>query len=201
MSMLDRPRFLLAGMAAVGLLLAAPGGAAARELTSQVTELEKIPSTRPEFPVPNEPHMLFYIQRSVNSNTVIYAANLDAQGRLDPHAPVEAYWRWYNVDGHRKTLNFAERMMAYGVNSVVSDKKSGKTTFKVAALPERRLQLDLDGSGHPEALMQLGGRWARLVYVYLMVDDSGLLPTVTALDLFGIEKATGKPLHEHLVPH
>src|SRR5947199_328024 len=95
-------RLLVRAAAAIGLMLAANVEAGGRELTSQVTELDHIPSLRAEFPVPNDPNMLFYIQRSVNANTVVYAAHIDVQGRLDPDEPVEVYWRWYNIDGQRK---------------------------------------------------------------------------------------------------
>src|SRR5262245_17024165 len=77
------------------LALALCSPAASRELKSNVTELNQVPSVRPEFPVPKEPNMLFYIQRSVNSNTVVYAAQIDPTGKLDADHPVVAYWRWY----------------------------------------------------------------------------------------------------------
>jgi hypothetical protein len=145
--------------------------------------------------------MLYYIQRSVNSNTVVYAANIDARGRIDPDAPVDAYWRWYNVDGRRKPLNLIEGMIAYGVKPAGHGGPGGAIVFKVAALPQREIFLDRDKEGHPEAVVQFGNRWTKLVYVYLQVDDSGLLPKVTAMDLFGIDKLTGRPLREHVIPH
>ena len=187
--------------AAICLILAANAEADGRELMSQVTELDHIPSTRPDYPVPDEPNMLFYIQRSVNSNTVVYAAHVDSRERIDPDAPVDAYWRWYNVDGQRKPLNLVERTIAYGVKSVAHGGAGGAVTFEVAALPERKLVLDLDAHKRPEALMQIGDRWVRLVYVFLQVDNSGLLPSVTALDIFGFDQLTGKALREHVVPH
>jgi len=194
-------RLVLCIAAAIGLMLTANVEAYGRESTSQVTELDQIPRVRPEFTVPNEPNMLFYIERSVNSNTVVYAANIDSHGHVDRDAPVNAYWRWYNVDGHKKPLILIERMLAYGVKSVGHDGPHGAITFKVAAVPERKLVLDLDGHGHAEALMQIGDRWVKLVYIYLQVDDSGLWPKVPALDIFGTDKLTGKPLREHIITH
>ena len=187
--------------AAAAVFLMFSAAADGRELTSRVTDLDQLPRVRPEYPVPNEPNMLFYIERSVNSNTVVYAANLDSHGRIDPDTPIIAYWRWYNVDGHRKPLNFAERMLAYGIKSVTHDGPGGSFTFKLAALPERTIFVDLDSKGLPEAFGKVGNRWARLVYVYLEVDDSGLVPDVTAMDFFGYDKHTGKPLREHITPH
>jgi hypothetical protein len=178
------------------LLLSLP--ADARQLSSQVSELEAVPRLRPEYPVPDEPDMLFYIERSTNSNTVVYAARRGANGALDTGTPVEAFWRWFNVDGAKKSLNFIERIMAYGVkiNRVVP---GHPVTFQITSLPERTLTLDLDSDKQPEALIQIGTHTARLVYVYLNVIEGGLMPQVPSLDIFAVDKNSGKALHEHIV--
>ncbi len=195
-------RRLFIGVATAACFMVSAGVVAdGRELKSQVTEFDQIPRVRPEYPVPNEPNMLFYIERSNNSNTVVYAANLDANGHIDAYTPVVAYWRWYNRGGYRKPLIFIERMLAYGVKSVTHNGPGRAVSFKIAALPERTIYVDLDSKGHPEAFGKVGDRWAKLVYVYLQVDDSGLLPDVTAMDFFGYDKLTGKPLREHVTPH
>lgn len=194
----ERPLFL--ALLTLMLLAACGGSAAARSLTSQISQPETMPRLRPEYPIPNEPDMLFYVERSSNSNTVIYAAHLDANGKIDNKSPVNVFWRWYNVDGHKKPLNFIERMMAYGVKSV-SHKPDGTVSFEVAALPERKIQLRMDADHHPEAVMRIGGKPVKLVYVFLHVDDSGLLPDVPELDVFGTDLATGKPVHEHIIKH
>ena len=194
-------RLFVCVAAAMSLMLAASIEAGGRELTSKVTELDRIPSMRPEFPVPNEPNMLFYVQRSVNSNTVIYAAHLDPKGQIDHDTPIDAYWRWYNVDGHKKPLIFIERMLAYGVKSVTHSGPRGAVTFKIAAIPEQTFVVDLDAHQHPEALLQVGERWIKLDYVYLHVDDHGLMPDVTAVDIFGTDRVTGKAVHDYVIPH
>ena len=76
------------------LLLLAAWPAAARDFASTVTESDTLPRLRPEFQTPGEPNQLFYVQRSVNANTVVYAARLDARGDFDSREPVEGFWRW-----------------------------------------------------------------------------------------------------------
>lgn len=182
--------------ALVMALLAAP--AAARDFTSTVTESDQIPRIRPEFKIPDEPNQLFYVQRSPNANTVVYAARLDGKGAIDRSDPVEAFWRKFNIDGAKVGLNFVERMMAYGVR--VDRAPAGKpVTFAIAALPERKFTLSLDAHGKPEALMQIGGRVVKVAYIYLQVVEGGLMPSVPALDVFGTDIASGKAVHEHLV--
>jgi hypothetical protein len=180
------------------LTLLATLPAQARDFTSEIKESGEIPRIRPEFKVPDEPGQLFYVQRSPNSNTVIYAAKLDAQGNLDASAPVDAFWRKFNIDGSKQPLNFIERMTAYGVK--LDARKAGQPpAFSIAALPERKLTVSLDSQRRPQAVMQVGSHKVKVVYVYLHVVEGGLMPSVPDLDVFGIDIATGKPVHEHLI--
>src|ERR1700754_3514617 len=97
----------------LALLVALP--AAARDFSSTITESGEVTALRPEFKVPDEPNQLFYVQRSPNSNTVVYTARLDGHGNFDSRDPVQGFWRKFNIDGSKQSLNFIERMMAYGV--------------------------------------------------------------------------------------
>jgi Domain of unknown function (DUF4833) len=182
------------------LLLLSVAPAEARDFTSSVSEGSEIPHLRPEFKVPDEPDQLFYIQRSPNANTVVYAARLDARGDFDSTAPVDAFWRKFNIDGSRQPLNFMERLMAYGVR-LDTIRPGQPITFRVVALPDRTLTLAMDAQHHPEALLQVDGHTVKLSYVYLQVVEGGLLPKVPSLDIFGIDIASGKAIHEHLVQH
>jgi len=171
--------------------------AQARDFSSSVTESAEIQQLRPEFKVPDEPNQLFYVQRSPNANTVIYAAKLDAQGNFDSRGPVEAFWRKFNIDGSKQPLNFMERMMAYGVK-VNARKAEEPITFTIASLPQRKLTLGWDAQHHPQATMTIGSRVVKLAYVYLHVVEGGLMPSVPELDIFGTDLANGKAVHEHL---
>lgn len=178
------------------MLLALPAGA--KELKSTITELDAVPRVKPAYPIPTEPNQVFYIERSSNSSTVVYTAKFGKDGKLDPSEPVTAFWRWYRVDGHIKDLNFIERSMAYGVKSVKHDGPNGAYSFKIAAMPERTLTISLDAQGKPEVHVKLGERTVKLVYVYLEVDDHGLMPDVPELDMFGIDVVSGKAVREHI---
>jgi hypothetical protein len=178
------------------LLLATP--AQARSMASTVTESDRIEHLRPEFKTPDEPNQLFYVQRSPNSNTVIYAARLDGHGEIDRDNPVEGFWRKFNIDGAKQSLNMIERMMAYGVRA---DRAQPGTPiiFAIAALPERKFTLALDAQHRPQALTQAGSHTIKVAYIYLQVKEGGLMPDVPSLDVFGTDIATGKAVHEHLV--
>jgi hypothetical protein len=180
----------------LAMLVALP--AEARDFSSSISENDAIAHLRPEFKVPDEPNQLFYVQRSPNSNTVVYTAKLNAQGNLDSKMPVEAFWRKFNIDGSRQPLNFIERMTAYGVK-LEAHRPGQPVTFTIAALPQRRLTLSLDAQHHPQATMAIGSHIVKVVYVYLQVVEGGLMPSVPSLDIFGIDTSSGKAVHEHLI--
>lgn len=191
----SRVRRLVLVAAALCLALTA---ASARELKSEVFDLEQMVRVHPKYPIPNEPNQIFYVERSSNSNTVVYCAKLDAKGQLDPKEPVVAYWRWYNRGGYIKQLNWPERMLAYGIKSVKRE-PNGTYSFVIAALPDRTLYVGLDANGRPQALSKAGKRWGKIDYVYLVVDDSGILPDVPEADLYAYDRDTGKPFREHVI--
>lgn len=189
-------RFTRLAVSFTALLVALP--AQARDFAGSISESTEIVRLRPEFKIPDEPGQLFYVQRSPNSNTVIYVAKLDAQGNFDSRSPVDAFWRKFNIDGSRQKLNFIERMMAYGVK--LDARRAGQPiTFTIAALPDRKLTLGLDAQHRPEARMQIGNHTVKVAYVYLQVVDSGLVPSVPSLDIMGTDIASGKAIHEHLI--
>jgi hypothetical protein len=180
----------------IALLAALP--AQARDFSSSVSESNEIVHLRPEFKVPDEPNQLFYVQRSPNANTVVYAAKLDAKGNFDSRNPVDGFWRKFNIDGSRKSLNFIERMMAYGVR-VTAGKQGQLISFTIAALPQRKLTLGWDEHHRPQATLPVGNRTVKLAYVYLQVEEGGLMPDVPSLDIVGTDIVSGKAIREHLI--
>lgn len=158
-----------------------------------------LPAAAEDYPVPREKNQIFYVQRSLNSNTIIYAARLDAEGRLDPSQPVDVYWRRYNDEGERKELSGIERSLAFGVKFAAVAGKPGSFNVRVVSYPNRPALLRIvDGEARLEA--KVAGQPSRLDHAYLEVDESGSVPSVTRVDLYGYSLATGKLLKESFTP-
>jgi len=157
-----------------------------------------LPAAAEEYPVPREPNQIFFVQRSLNSNTIVYTANLDGDGRLDPKQPVDVYWRRYNDEGERKELSGLERSMAFGVKTDPVPGKPGSYMVRVVSYAKRPALLRVV-DGVPRLEMKVAGVPARLDHAYLDVDDSGSVPSVNRVDLYGYALATGKPLKESLL--
>ena len=179
--------------------LAAPPGQAGA-LTGKIQILRQLPAPRADYPIPTDDDVLFYLQRSTISNTVVYAAKRDAKGDLDPNDPIEVYWRRFDTTGERRPLKFVEKMFAFGV--VAEPAETGNHTFlaNLVSYPNRRAVIGLDGQGKPQAILKVGDRDARLVYAYLEVDSDGWIPGVKYVDLFAIDINNGNVLWERIRP-
>ena len=152
-----------------------------------------------DFPVPAEKNQVFYVQRSLNSNTIVYTARLDEDGRIDAKRPVDAFWRRYNDEGERKELSLIERSMAFGVKFDPVPGAPASFMVRVVSYPKRPALLRLV-DGVPRLEMTVGGVPARLDHAYLDVDESGSVPSVNRVDLYGFALADGKPVKESFKP-
>ncbi|SEO57867.1 protein of unknown function [Salinihabitans flavidus] len=172
-------------------LLPAPASAAPGLKLVSHTMSATLPKVQPDWPVPRDGHQVFYIQRSMNSNTVVYAARFDESGHFDRNTPVHGYWRRYNTDGVAKSLKFIEKQFAYGVSSRVNpDGETYAVTFK--AIPHLSVTLRSPAPNRASLWAQVGDTDLQLTYAYLDLDESGLIPKVTRLRLFGTDPATGR---------
>ena len=185
----------VAFIAALLVFLGQSESEAARLTSVRVQETATVPQIRPDWPVPNEPNQLFYLQRSSNLNTVVYTALFDSAGVLNKKRPSQVYWRRYNTDGARKALKPIESRFAYGVNSKPA-KTPGEYIVTLKPLPELPMLLRQSGPGKAELWVTLGGRTVKAVYAFVSIDESGLIPKVTQVALHGIDPNTGRAISE-----
>jgi hypothetical protein len=170
-------------LAAVLLLVAAMVPAAAAE----------------DFPVPQEPNQIFYVQRSLNPNTIVYTARINEKGELDPKRPVDVFWRRYNDDGERKDLTAVESRLAFGIGVDPVPGKPGSFMVRVVSYPRRAALLHMV-DGVPRLETKVAGRPSRLDHAFLAVDESGGVPHVLRVDLYGYPLDGGELVKESFIP-
>jgi len=153
------------------------------------------------YPVPPETEqLLFYLQRSANSNTIIYDANLQTDGKLNSKQPVKVYWLRYNTTGERRKLNFAERNFAYGLNFEPTE-KPGVYLVNLMAYSERDITVFVGADGNVEAHTIINGQAARLKRIYIDVSGSGFWSSVNSIELTGVALHNGKEITERFDPN
>jgi hypothetical protein len=177
----------LSGLAVFGL--AAP--AAAVELRSiRVVDEARLPRIKPDWPVPQDRNQIFYLQRSVNRNTVVYAANFDGAGNLDAQRPVQVYWRRFQDNSAAKPLKRIEHV-AFGVTTSRGG-QAGDFNVSLRRLPQIPMLLRQTGAGKAELWARIGGKSVQPVYAHAEIDKSGLVDRVTGFSIFGRNPANGR---------
>jgi len=153
-------------------------------------------------PTPQESdNMLFYLQRSKNTNTVVYEAKVDQTGKLVRELPVTAFWRDYELGEHvRNDLTYVENKMAYGVETEELKDGSGSYLMRLKAFRERAVTVAKNKLGRYEGLMEINGRKAILKRIFIEAKEGLVSPTVVHVDLFGIDPETGESVFERIMP-
>lgn len=156
------------------------------------------------YPVPpNAPQRLFYVQRTGNTNTIVYDANTIENGRaFERKQPILVYWLRYAEEGQVAPLNYLQRTLAYGVSVRVSANRSGEYEFNVVSYPKRKLRLLIDTRGRPHAVLQINGKdaWLNRVFIKIKGKKAGLVPDVQYVELFGTDPQTGAAVYEQFIP-
>jgi hypothetical protein len=182
-------RFLLACMVLVvcqTLLTASSAQAAKLSLTS-IRDVPQGYLIRPDWPTPNDAGQVFFLQRSTNPNTVVYAIQpQDAQASDD--STVAAYWRRYNTDGSIRALGFLERTQAFGVR--MGTREGAAVRLKIRAVPQFDLRLKWQ-DGAPVLALMIDGRDFSLISAYLEIDEDALIPRARGLAIVARDLATG----------
>jgi Domain of unknown function (DUF4833) len=154
-----------------------------------------------KFPTPPiSANRLFYLQRSNNSNAVIYDANLLKNNTLNAADPVHTYWIRYSEGGVKKELSSMQRTLAYGLH--FNDKNSSEESYEghFLAYRKRKFVIELDKNKKPVALFPINGKLQILLHAYVKVEEAGMFPKIPYIELFGKDVKTGADVYEKFKP-
>jgi hypothetical protein len=135
---------------------------------------------------------LFYIEKSTNSNIVVYEANVE-KGAIDNENPLDIYWRKAD-SASSKALGWLEEKLAYGARYVNDNLKS---KFYITSMPDKLIDIKLDGSC-AQAVTEIDNHEAVLSKVYVSVTGSGLSSDVQYIELYGVDQKTQKTVTERI---
>ena len=154
------------------------------------------------FPVPaGIKNQLFYLQRTTNTNTVIYSLNVNEKGELDESTPVKVFWIRYPEGGMRKELNFIQKAFAYG--TISKKNKDGSFTIQLVAYKKKEFTLKKSPVDNTYKMYTLiNNKESEIKRVYIQIDPGGTLfnPNVRYIEMKGKEAVTNKPIMERFKP-
>ncbi len=151
---------------------------------------------------PDGLNRLFYIQRTGNTNTIVYDANVSDNKNFQSDKPINIYWIRYADGGGTAGLNYLQRTFAYGVKY---EKVSGSNEydFHLVSYAKKKLRLAFDAKGKPYALLEINGKKMALQKVFVKIDKGTtftLTPKVEYVELYGKDPNTGAAIYEKFKP-
>ena len=141
---------------------------------------------QPSYPVPDDAGLVFYLQRTGNSNTVVYTANQRPDGSINPSNPVDVFWRYLSGSGRKADLRFWERQVAFGVKIAPLVGQPGKYLASLNAAPDIKVRVEPTDTGQVRAVMPIAGEDSQLICIYVeWRKQLGVIPKVLYVDFHG----------------
>lgn len=154
-------------------------------------------SAQEKFPVPIcDSNQLFYLQRTSNSNTLIYELNYK-NSVLNAEEPIHVYWMKYNEQGQKAELNFLQRKFAYGIKSTLISKDQYK--LHLVSYKDYPMYL-LKGANNKYCVYAtINQKKAIVSRIFVKIIGGSLWsPNVEYVEVKGTDPVTGKEVMERL---
>ncbi|PSK94974.1 DUF4833 domain-containing protein [Taibaiella chishuiensis] len=152
------------------------------------------------FPIPKfGPKTQFYVQRTPNTNTIMYELNIK-NGVLDDDNPIHVYWIRYANGGGIEELSYIQRKFAYGLK--VSKVAEEKYKLLFAAYDKIPFYLMKSTAGIFHTYVEVNGKMIVLKRIYIRIDKGGTFwaPNVKYVEFKGTEVASGKEVIQRINP-
>jgi hypothetical protein len=167
--------------------------------TTQIVP-ERVRQQTDSFPVPPINHKtLFYLQRNLDLNSVIYEMNFDDNGKPNDLSPVNVSWL-INKTGKRIPLSMAQRKWAYGVKSTVIVADNPLIKINIAAYKKVDIYLSYSSAAEKYvAIVYIDERSVVVKRVFVNITGgTSIRPKVAWIKLFGNDLNSGKAVEKKL---
>ena len=147
-------------------------------------------------------NLLFYVQRTINSNTIVYTLNQDVNGKINEQEPISAFWVKFAQGGKKEQLTYVQKKYAYGLRSKLLDKDKG--VFMVEFVSYDKKQLYLIKSSHDNryhVYSFVKNRLSIIRSIFVQIEGGSFwLPNVKYVELTAIDPNNSSVLTEMIKP-
>ncbi|MBP6335319.1 MAG: DUF4833 domain-containing protein [Bacteroidia bacterium] len=151
---------------------------------------------------PGNEHSLFYVQRSKNTNAIVYESNLLPDGTLNPNDPVRIYWISYSTDSSISDLSYIQKHYAYGLDFKAVEGKEGNFILNFVSYDKKKFYLVPKKEGKSfQALTMINGKMAILERVFIKIEGGSFwFPEISDIEMRGHDPQTKEEVVEHFKP-
>jgi len=155
------------------------------------------------FPKPERTkNLLFYVQRTFNTNTLMYEINEDANGQLDLKEPIKIHWVNYATNGSSEGLNYIQRKYAYGLDIKLTDAEKKSYVFNFVSYKKKQLYLIKSTTDNRyNAFIEINHKLVILNSIFIQIEGGTFwVPKVKYLEVTGKDVTKGEEVVERIIP-
>jgi hypothetical protein len=156
-----------------------------------------------DFPNPREvKNLLFYVQRTFNTNTLIYTLNFNDKEELDEKDPIKIYWINYAKDGSKEGLNFIQRKYAYGVSIKMIDTLKKSYCFNFVSYKKKQIFLIRSAVDNKyEAFSYINNKLIVLNRIFIQIEGGSFWsPNIKYIEITGRDPIKNEEVIEIVIP-
>ena len=155
------------------------------------------------FPKPERTKkLLFYVQRTINVNTLVYELNTDDKGQINSAEPIKINWVNYATDGSREGLNYIQRKYAYGLEAKLTDADKKSYVFNFVSYKKKPLYLIKSAyDNRYDAFVEINHKLVILNSVFIQIEGGTFwVPKIKYIEVTGKDVAKGEDVVERIIP-
>lgn len=150
---------------------------------------------------PANRNMMFFLQRTIDRNTVIYEVNLQKNGKINEKKPLKIYWIDYDDGGKISQLTKLQNKFAYGIDFELIDK--AKNIFSINLVSYKKLMLTLRTGKDKNYAMFVNINEKEAILSRILVHIIGgtyLKPVVDYIEVTGMDPESGESVSSRIIP-
>ncbi|HEX7414938.1 MAG TPA: DUF4833 domain-containing protein [Bacteroidia bacterium] len=155
------------------------------------------------FPKPERTKtLLFYVQRTFNTNTLMYEMNMDDKDQVNLTNPIKIYWKNYAGDGKTESLNYIQRRYAYGLEVKLTDAEKKTFVFNFVSYKKKQIYLIKSTvENRYDAFLQINNRLLILSRVFIQIEGGSFwVPKIKYIEVTGKDVSKNEEVVERIIP-
>ena len=142
---------------------------------------------------------LFRIDRSRDADYIVYDVQLDPEGNLNSSMPVKVYWKKQGQESKSEPLTQIQQKFGYGIK--LKDLSAEMAEFQLVSYKDQVFRLSKSSEGPYRVYTSSAGCEIEVSSLYIhFEDDSFWFPTVSGIDVWGVDTASGNPVMVNISP-
>lgn len=140
---------------------------------------------------------LFFLERTMDNNQIIYNVNLEKNNQLNTDQPITIFWIKRTEGNKVEPLTWLQNKYGYGLHYLSKSENSAR--FHFASYPKRHFELRRDSDGRYKVFTNSGNNLISVSRIFIHNNGGTFLaPKISSIDIYGTNEKTGEQIVEKM---